>query len=102
MLDYEDLNDDEKRLIREKLNVSRISRFYFEDNNIIVMKPNDLFEYIYLDEIYKIKDAMKLIEDMGNKTIKQEDINKTVKQIILEQHDKVTKITDSIYIYKDM
>lgn len=102
MLDYEDLNDDEKRLIREKLNVSRISRFYFEDNNIIVMKPNDLFEYIYLDEIYKIKDAMKLIEDIGNKTIKQEDINKTVKQIILEQHDKVTKITDSIYIYKDM
>lgn len=102
MLDYEDLNDDEKRLIREKLNVSRISRFYFEDNNIIVMKPNDLFEYIYLDEIYKIKDAMELIENMGNKTIKQEDINKTVKQIILEQHDKVTKITDSIYIYKDM
>lgn len=102
MLDYEDLNDDEKRLIREKLNVSRISRFYFEDNNIIVMKPNDLFEYIYLDEIYKIKDAMGLIENMGNKTIKQEDINKTVKQIILEQHDKVTKITDSIYIYKDM
>ena len=102
MLDYEELNDDEKRLIREALDVTRISRFYFEDNNILVMKPNDLFEYIYLDEIYKIKDAMELIENMGNQTIKQENINKTVKQMLLEQHDKVIKITDSIYMYKDM
>ena len=31
MLEYEELNEDEKRILREKLNIGRMSRYYLED-----------------------------------------------------------------------
>lgn len=100
-IEYDSLNDNDKRIVRDILQVNRVSNYYFEDNNIILMNSENLFQYIYLDEIKRIKDAISLINDIINREIKSEDIFKTVKKKILESHDKVTKISDDIYMYKD-
>lgn len=100
-IEYDSLNDNDKRIVRDILQVNRVSNYYFEDNNIILMNSENLFQYIYLDEIKRIKDAISLINDIINREIKSEDIFKTVKKKILESHDRVTKISDDIYMYKD-
>lgn len=101
MLQYNDLNEDEKRVLREKLNISRVSTYFLEDNNYLIMKASELFEYIYLDDIKKLKDAISLINRIKETEIKQEDINKTMQQILLESNNKVIKISDRAYVYKE-
>lgn len=101
-IDYENLNDNDKRVVREYLGVNRISSFYFEDNNIILMTPDNLFQYIYLDEVSKVKDAIVLINRITDMEIKSEDVYKTIKQKVLETHDKVKKISDDVYLYRDI
>lgn len=102
MLQYNDLSDGEKRILREKLQVERISAYYLEDNNIYIMTGSELFEYIFLDEIKKLKDAINLINYMKETKVEDKDVNKTVMQILIESNDKVVKISDEIYVYKDI
>ena len=101
MLDYKDLNDNEKRILREHLHVERMTQFYLEDHNIMIMNPSELFEYIFLDEIHKVNEAINLINDIINMDITQNDVNKTIKQKVIESHDSVFKISDNAYIYNE-
>ena len=44
MLQYSDLNNDEKRRVREILGVDRVGTYHLEDNGYMLMDINDLFE----------------------------------------------------------
>ena len=48
MLDYNELNDDEKRTLKTFLGIERMHQYYLEDNNVLLMDEKELFEYIYL------------------------------------------------------
>ncbi len=101
MLEYSDLNDNEKRILREKLHLVRVAINSLEDNNIFLMDSDELFEFIYMDEIEKFKDAIGLIKSIISMDIKQEDVNKSIKQKIIEENKNVIKLSDNIYAYKD-
>ena len=101
MLLYNDLNNENKRILRQKLNVERMSAYYLEDNNIVLMTKAEMFEYIYLDELYKFKDAMNFITEIVKTFIEEKDINKDLMEILLEQNKEVIKINDNIYAYYD-
>lgn len=101
MLDYNDLSNEEKRILRTALNVERISTFYLEDNGILLMNAEELFEYIYLYDIKKLKDAINFINEILKMKINNNDLNKSIMQKILEQNNKIIKINDTIYAYKE-
>lgn len=101
MLEYEELNEDEKRILREKLNIGRMSRYYLEDNDIVIMGERELLEYIYLDDIKKVKDALNFINRIMNFEVDNINESKTIRQIILEKNSKVMKLSDRAYAYKD-
>ncbi len=101
MLEYDKLNEEEKAKLRDALGISRIHRFYLEDNNILLMKKEELFEYIFLDGIKKCKDAIEIIEQMAKMTIEQNDIGKDVRQKMIENNPKVIKLSNEHYAYKE-
>ncbi len=101
MFEYEELNEDEKRILREKLNINRMSRYYLEDNDIVIMGEKELLEYIYLDDIKKVKDALNFINRIMNFEVDNSNESKTIRQIILEKNSKVMKLSDRAYAYKD-
>lgn len=101
MLYYDDLNNEEKRILRTALNVERISTFYLEDNGILLMNAEELFEYIYLYDIKKLKDAINFINEILKMKINNNDLNKSIMQKILEQNNKIIKINNTIYAYKE-
>ena len=101
MFEYEELNEDEKRILREKLNINRMSRYYLEDNDIVIMGEKELLEYIYLDDIKKVKDALNYINRIMNFEVDNINESKTIRQIILEKNSKVMKLSDRAYDYKD-
>ena len=101
MFEYEKLNEDEKRILREKLNINRMSRYYLEDNDIVIMGEKELLEYIYLDDIKKVKDALNFINRIMNFEVDNINESKTIRQIILEKNSKVMKLSDRAYAYKD-
>ena len=101
MIEYEELNEDEKRILREKLNINRMSRYYLEDNDIVIMGEKELLEYIYLDDIKKVKDALNFINRIMNFEVDNINESKTIRQIILEKNSKVMKLSDRAYAYRD-
>lgn len=101
MFEYEELNEDEKRILREKLNINRMSRYYLEDNDIVIMGEKELLEYIYLDDIKKVKDALNFINRIMNFEVDNINESKTIRQIILEKDSKVMKLSDRAYAYKE-
>lgn len=101
MFEYEELNEDEKRILREKLNINRMSRYYLEDNDIVIMGEKELLEYIYLDDIKKVKDALNFINRIMNFEVDNINESKTIRQIILEKNSKVMKLSDRAYAYRD-
>ena len=101
MFEYEELNEDEKRILREKLNINRMSRYYLEDNDIVIMGEKELLEYIYLDDIKKVKDALNYINRIMNFEVDNSNESKTIRQIILEKNSKVMKLSDRAYAYKE-
>ena len=90
-----------KRILREKLNINRMSRYYLEDNDIVIMGEKELLEYIYLDDIKKVKDALNFINRIMNFEVDNSNESKTIRQIILEKNSKVMKLSDRAYAYKD-
>lgn len=101
MFEYEELNEDEKRILREKLNINRMSRYYLEDNDIVIMGEKELLEYIYLDDIKKVKDALNFINRIMNFEVDNSNESKTIRQIILEKNSKVMKLSNRAYAYKE-
>ena len=101
MFEYEELNEDEKRILREKLNINRMSRYYLEDNDIVIMGEKELLEYIYLDDIKKVKDALNFINRIMNFEVDNSNESTTISQIILEKNSKVMKLSDRAYAYKE-
>jgi len=101
MLDYNSLSDEEKRILRESLGINRVNIYSLEDRNMMLMKPAELFEYIYLDEIEKYKEAMIFIRNISELEIRAEDVGKKVLQKLLDANDKVIKLSDRAYLYKD-
>ena len=101
MLQYSDLNNDEKRTLRNILQIDRIGIYYLEDNGYMLMSCKDLFEYIYLCDIKKLKEALVVINNIKGTVIKEGDINKTIQEILVENHANVHKISSRVYLYKD-
>lgn len=101
MLDYNELNDDEKRTLRNALGVDRIHQFYLEDNNILIMESKELFEYIYIFDVKKLKDAVNLINRIVTLDITTEDANKSIMQKLLESKSNVYKLSNEHYAYKE-
>ena len=101
MLQYSDLNNDEKRRVREILGVDRVGTYHLEDNGYMLMDINDLFEYIFLCDINKLKDALSLINRIKETVIKESDINKTIQEVLIDNRDNVNKISSRVYLYKD-
>lgn len=61
----------------------------------------ELFEYIYMYDLKKIKDAINFIEKIVQLKIHNEDVDKNIVQKILEENEKVIKLNDDIYAYKE-
>lgn len=101
MLEYNDLNDDEKRVLRDALGVERIYTFYLEDHHILLMDSKELFEYIYILDVKKKKDALQLIEKIGDSVISSNDVNKTVIQKIIEEKENVIVLGNNRYAYRE-
>ena len=78
-----------------------MSRYYLEDNDIVIMGEKELLEYIYLDDIKKVKDALNYINRIMNFEVDNINESKTIRQIILEKNSKVMKLSDRAYAYKD-
>lgn len=101
MLDYNDLTDDEKRNLKDALGINRLHRFYLEDNNILIMEAKELFEYIYIFDVKKLRDAVNLIDRIITLNITTEDVNKSIMQKLLETKNNVYKLSDKNYAYKE-
>ena len=100
MLEYENLNDEEKRILRETLHIERMSRYYLEDNDIVIMGEKELLEYIYFDEMKKVKDSINFINKIITYEVDKEDTGKTIGALILKRNTKVIKLSERAYAYK--
>ena len=65
------------------------------------MESKELFDYIYMYDLKKIKEAIKFIEEIVQLRINNEDVNKSIIQKILEENEKVIKLSDNHYAYKE-
>ena len=101
MIDYNSLSSEEKRVLRDALNVERINLYYLEDNGILLMEAKELFEYIYLYDVKKLKDSINLLNKILEKQINSSDVNKSIIEKILEDDEKVIKISNNVYAYKE-
>lgn len=101
MLDYNDLNENEKNVLKQVLNMQEIPTYYLEENNILLMEKREMFEYIYMYDLKKIKDAINLIERIINLEITIQDANKTIIQKLLESKNNVYKLSNENYAYKE-
>jgi len=100
MIEYNDLTEEQKRKLRNELNVDRINMYYLEDHNIILLNKKEMLEYAFLDEIDKKNDAIQFIKDILNIEIKTEDIGKTIGEIKLESNKNIIKLNSDIYAYR--
>lgn len=101
MIDYSQLNDSEKRKLIEAFHLQAVDTYYLEDRNILIMEANELYEYIFLYDITKYKDAKKFINEIINTKIMEKDINKTVQQMLLNRVPNVAELSENIYAYKE-
>lgn len=65
------------------------------------MDSKELFEYIYILDVKKKKDALQLIEKIGDSVISSSDVNKTVIQKIIEEKDNVIVLGNNRYAYRE-
>lgn len=101
MVKYEELNEQQKTKLKEALNIGRMTYYYLDDHNIILLNRKEMQEYVFLDEIRKFHEAMKFIENILDIEITAEDIGKTIGEIKLEKDTKIIKLSSDIYAYRD-
>ena len=65
------------------------------------MDVNELFDYIFLLDLKKLKDAINIINKFKEVTIKECDVNKTIKECLTENENNVIKINSRVYLYKE-
>ena len=98
---YEDLNEEQKTRLKEALHVVRMSYYYLDDHNVILLNRKEMQEYVFLDEINKYHEAMKFIDNLLDLEITSEDVGKTVGEMQLEKNEKIIKLASDIYAYHD-
>ena len=101
MVEYTQLSENAKRKLREKFHLQRVDAYTLEDRNILIMEAKELYEYIFLYDIKRYKEAMKLINEIINTKIMEEDINKNVQQVILNRMPNVVELCEDIYAFKE-
>ena len=101
MIDYTQLSESAKRKIREVFNLQRVDTYSLEDRNILIMEIDELYEYIFLYDITKYKEAMKLIKEIVDTKVSETDANKTIQQILLSRVQNVVELSENIYAYKE-
>lgn len=101
MVSYARLTEDAKRKLREFLNVERLSAYSLEDKNVLIMYGDELYEYIFLYDITKYKEAIQLIKNILSTEILEKDINKSIQQILLSREPNVIELSENIYAYKE-
>ena len=98
---YEDLSEEERRILRDTLDVSRVSSYYLEDHNIVLLNRKEMLDYVFIDEIEKKSVAISYIKELYDTELKTEDANKTLGEILLERHDNVIKLSSNAYAYRN-
>lgn len=101
MVSYARLTEDAKRKLREFLNVECLSAYSLEDKNVLIMYGDELYEYIFLYDITKYKEAIQLIKNILSTEILEKDINKSIQQILLSREPNVIELSENIYAYKE-
>lgn len=101
MVEYTQLSENAKRKLREKFHLQRVDTYTLEDRNILIMEAKELYEYIFLYDIKKYKEAMKLINEIINTKIMENDINKNVQQMLLNRVPNAVELSENIYAYKE-
>lgn len=101
MIDYQELNEDVKRKFRELFAVDRVHSYFLEDNKIFIMNSIEMFEFLYIEEIIKVKDAIELIKKIINYKIFDKDVNNTICQKILNENKKIYQISEDIFVYSE-
>lgn len=101
MVSYARLTEDAKIKLREFLHVESLSAYSLEDKNVLIMYGDELYEYIFLYDITKYKEAMQLIKNILSTEILEKDINKSVQQILLSREPNVIELSENIYAYKE-
>lgn len=101
MLSYNDLNENEKIILKRALHIERMTTYYLEDHNILIMNAEELFEYLFLDELNKIKEAKNFIKHISQLRVSEQDLNKSLQQILIEKNEKIIKLSDKRYAYKE-
>ena len=100
-MEYDELTDSEKNAFKSKFNLERVTRYYLEDNNIILLNKKDMINYLILDELEKKRDMEEHISLVHELEIKPEDVGKTVGEILLEQNENVTKLSKNVFAYQN-
>ena len=100
-MEYDELTEQEKTTFKQRFNIERITRYYLEDNNIILLNKKDMINYLILDELEKKRDMEEHISMIHELEIRPEDVGKTVGEILLEQNEKVTKLSKNAFAYKN-
>ena len=84
-------------LLKDNIEIKKNNKYKTKKNFLIEFdKENNI-----IIEINKDSYARILINNITDMEIKSEDVYKTIKQKILETHEKVKKISDDVYMYKD-
>lgn len=99
MLECKKLKNEEKQKLRTLLRRQRITDYLLEDAGIMLMNTKELFEFLYLDEIIKYKEAMAFIKKISEYKVSSENVDKTIDEIIVEEHDNVYKLGKNAYVY---
>ena len=99
MLECKKLKNEEKQKLRILLRRQRITDYLLEDSGIMLMNTKELFEFLYLDEIVKFKEAMAFIKRISEYNISSKHIDKTIAEIIIEDHENVYKLGKDAYVY---
>ena len=99
-MEYDELTEFEKENFRRSFNLTRVTRYYLEDNSIILLNKKDMINYLILDELEKKRDMEEHINFIHDLEVRPEDVGKTVGEILLEQNDKVTKLSKNAFAYK--
>lgn len=101
MIRYEDLKEEEKIRLKEALHVTRMTYYYLDDHNVILLNRKEMQEYVFLDEINKYHAAMKFIDNLLDLEITSDNVGKTIGEIQLEKNEKIIKLSSDIYAYHD-
>ena len=93
MIDYNSLNNKEKRVLRDALNIERINLYYLEDNGILLMEAKELLKLVYRDFL-ATEDERNFIIQKEHKILETSE-NKKEKVVEKAQKEEVEKVLEN-------